>query len=132
MLMHTGTRFLQSANGLITTSAAQRQVPGAVPEFALEGSVFIGGAIVQWLRDGLHAIESSGQVQALAESVPDSGGVLVGRTGTPTHAAPSSASRAAARWRTSPAPRWKASPSRAPRCCRPWAATLRPTPPLPA
>jgi glycerol kinase len=77
MLMHTGTRFLQSANGLITTSAAQRQVPGAVPEFALEGSVFIGGAIVQWLRDGLHAIESSGQVQALAESVPDSGGVLV-------------------------------------------------------
>jgi glycerol kinase len=77
MLMHTGTRFLQSANGLITTSAAQRQVPGAVPEFALEGSVFIGGAIVQWLRDGLHAIESSSQVQALAESVPDSGGVLV-------------------------------------------------------
>ena len=77
MLMHTGPHFLHSANGLITTSTAQLEAPGAVPEFALEGSVFIGGAIVQWLRDGLHAIESSSQVQALAQSVPDSGGVLV-------------------------------------------------------
>jgi glycerol kinase len=46
------------------------------PEYALEGSVFIGGAVVQWLRDGLRAIRASGEVQALAESVPDAGGVM--------------------------------------------------------
>ncbi len=73
LLMHTGTRFQQSANGLITTSAAQVT---ATPEFALEGSVFIGGAVVQWLRDGLHAIERSSDVQSLADSVSDSGGVM--------------------------------------------------------
>lgn len=73
MLMHTGATFQTSGNGLITTSAAQ---PTASPEFALEGSVFIGGAVVQWLRDGLHAIKSSGEVQQLAQSVPDSGGVM--------------------------------------------------------
>jgi glycerol kinase len=74
LLMHTGERFQTSANGLLTTSAAQT---GARPEFALEGSVFVGGAVVQWLRDGLHAIQGSGEVQGLAESVPDSGGVMV-------------------------------------------------------
>jgi glycerol kinase len=74
MLMHTGTQFQTSTNGLITTSAAQ---PGARPEFALEGSVFVGGAVVQWLRDGLGAIRSSAEVQALAQSVPDSGGVML-------------------------------------------------------
>ncbi len=73
MLMHTGAQFQTSTNGLITTSAAQ---PTATPEFALEGSVFIGGAVVQWLRDGLQAIKGSGEVQRLAESVPDSGGVM--------------------------------------------------------
>jgi glycerol kinase len=73
MLMHTGNQFRTSQNGLITTSAAQ---PTATPGYALEGSVFIGGAVVQWLRDGLRAIEGSHQVQALAESVPDAGGVL--------------------------------------------------------
>jgi glycerol kinase len=73
MLMHTGAQFQTSTNGLITTSAAQ---PTAMPEFALEGSVFIGGAVVQWLRDGLRAIQGSGEVQSLAESVPDSGGVM--------------------------------------------------------
>ncbi|MES2183237.1 MAG: glycerol kinase GlpK [Pseudomonadota bacterium] len=74
MLMHTGTRFQTSQNGLVTTSAAQTT---ATPEFALEGSVFVGGAVVQWLRDGLHAIGTSGEVQALAESVPDAGGVVL-------------------------------------------------------
>jgi glycerol kinase len=74
MLMHTGDQFQTSRNGLITTSAAQ---PTARPEFAIEGSVFVGGAVVQWLRDGLHAIQSSGQVQALAQSVPDAGGVMM-------------------------------------------------------
>ncbi|HEX2011188.1 MAG TPA: glycerol kinase GlpK [Roseateles sp.] len=73
MLMHTGAQFQTSGNGLITTSAAQAS---ATPEFALEGSVFIGGAVVQWLRDGLQAIKGSGEVQGLAESVPDAGGVM--------------------------------------------------------
>ncbi len=73
MLMHTGCQFQTSANGLITTSAAQ---PTGTPEFAFEGSVFIGGAVVQWLRDGLQAIKGSGEVQQLAQSVPDSGGVM--------------------------------------------------------
>ena len=73
MLMHTGERFQPSNNGLITTAAAQ---PGAQPQYALEGSVFIGGAVVQWLRDGLHAIKASSEVQQLAESVPDAGGVM--------------------------------------------------------
>ena len=73
MLMQTGEKFQSSTNGLITTSAAQ---PTTTPEFALEGSVFIGGAVVQWPRDGLRAIKGSGEVQSLAESVPDSGGVM--------------------------------------------------------
>ena len=74
MLMHTGGSFQTSSNGLLTTSAAQTS---RQPRFALEGSVFVGGAVVQWLRDGLQAIEHSGQVQQLAESVPDSGGVML-------------------------------------------------------
>ena len=74
MLMHTGTQFQTSQNGLLTTSAAQST---STPEFAIEGSVFIGGAVVQWLRDGLHAIQSSGEVQQLAQSVPDAGGVMM-------------------------------------------------------
>ena len=73
MLMHTGDQFRTSVNGLITTAAAQAD---ARPQYALEGSVFIGGAVVQWLRDGLQAIQGSHQVQALAESVPDAGGVM--------------------------------------------------------
>jgi glycerol kinase len=75
MLMHTGGVFKPSSNGLLTTAAAQ---PSAgQPQYALEGSVFIGGAVVQWLRDGLNAIQASGEVQALAESVPDAGGVMM-------------------------------------------------------
>ncbi len=74
MLMHVGDVFQTSTNGLLTTSAAQ---PSETPQFAVEGSVFIGGAVVQWLRDGLHAIQSSGEIQTLAQSVPDSGGVMM-------------------------------------------------------
>ncbi|MES3002736.1 MAG: glycerol kinase GlpK [Pseudomonadota bacterium] len=74
LLMHTGSKFQTSSNGLLTTSAAQT---GPRTEFATEGSVFVGGAVVQWLRDGLRAIKGSGEVQGLAESVPDSGGVMV-------------------------------------------------------
>jgi len=78
MLMHTGDAFQTSTNGLLTTSAAQIAAkPKSSPQFAIEGSVFIGGAVVQWLRDGLHAIQSSGEVQTLAQSVPDSGGVMM-------------------------------------------------------
>jgi glycerol kinase len=75
MLMHTGDRFLESTNGLITTAAAQT-ADLSHPQFALEGSVFIGGAVVQWLRDGLKAINSSTEIQSLAASVPDAGGVM--------------------------------------------------------
>jgi glycerol kinase len=74
MLMHTGSTFQTSHNGLLTTSAAQISVQ---PQFALEGSVFVGGAVVQWLRDGLGAIRSSSEVEALAQSVPDAGGVMM-------------------------------------------------------
>ena len=74
MLMHTGHTFQTSHNGLITTSAAQATKK---TEYAMEGSVFVGGAVVQWLRDGLHAIKTSGEVQELAQTVPDAGGVMV-------------------------------------------------------
>ncbi|CAN5864370.1 glycerol kinase GlpK [soil metagenome] len=74
LLMHTGATCRRSANDLLSSSAAQ---PTSAPQFALEGSVFIGGAVVQWLRDGLGAIRSSDDVQALAASVPDAGGVML-------------------------------------------------------
>ncbi len=76
MLMHTGDTALHSQNGLITTCAAQ---PGRADPlaYALEGSVFMGGAVVQWLRDGLRVIQSSQEVEALAASVPSSDGVVL-------------------------------------------------------
>ena len=73
MLMNTGTVAETSGHGLITTRAAQ---PAGPAQFATEGSVFIGGAVEQWLRDGLRAITASGEVGKLAESVPDNGGVM--------------------------------------------------------
>ena len=75
LLMHTGARLRESGNGLIATAAAQ--TAAGAKAYALEGSVFIGGAVVQWLRDGLQAIRASGEIEALAQSVPDSGGVIV-------------------------------------------------------
>jgi glycerol kinase len=72
MLQHTGEFPVLSQNRLITTIAA---APAGQIAYALEGSVFIGGAVVQWLRDGLGAIKASADVQELANSVPDSGGV---------------------------------------------------------
>ncbi|HYP70459.1 MAG TPA: glycerol kinase GlpK [Variovorax sp.] len=74
LLMHTGKEFQPSHNGLLVTSAAQIS---ATPRYAMEGSVFVGGAVVQWLRDGLKAIQGSAQVQGLAQSVPDAGGVMM-------------------------------------------------------
>jgi glycerol kinase len=71
MLLHTGDRAVESRNGLLTTSCAQT----AGNEFALEGSVFVGGAVVQWLRDEMKFFSISADVENLAASVRDSGGV---------------------------------------------------------
>jgi len=73
LLMHTGEHIVRSDAGLLTTTTAQA---GPKPNYAIEGSVFIGGAVVQWLRDNLRAFQSSADVQQLAESVPDAGGVV--------------------------------------------------------
>jgi glycerol kinase len=73
MLMHTGDRVVQSQNGLVSTSCAQIKDK----EYALEGSVFIAGAVVQWLRDQLEFFASSAEVEKLAASVLDSGDVFL-------------------------------------------------------
>ncbi len=73
LLQNVGTEFVRSRHRLITTLAASA---GRRREYALEGSIFIGGAVVQWLRDNLKLIGSSGEVEALAASVPDAGGVV--------------------------------------------------------
>ena len=74
MLMHTGRQPVPSRNKLLTTVACGT---GAGTEFALEGSVFVAGAVVQWLRDGLGIIKTSAEVERLAASVPDNGGVYL-------------------------------------------------------
>ena len=74
LLMQTGEEVVESRHRLLTTVAWQA---GPRPEYALEGSVFIGGAVVQWLRDGLGLIRSSDDVEPLASSVDDSHGVYV-------------------------------------------------------
>ncbi len=74
LLMNTGGTAVASSNNLITTVAWQRD--GKL-DYALEGSVFIGGAVVQWLRDGLKIVRSAGEIEALAASVPDNGGVYL-------------------------------------------------------
>jgi glycerol kinase len=72
MLQNTGAKPVESKNKLLTTIGWQI---GNVTEYALEGSVFIGGAVIQWLRDSLGIIEKSADVEALANSVADNGGV---------------------------------------------------------
>jgi len=74
MLMHTGERAVPSRNKLLTTAACRT---GPSREYALEGSVFIAGAVVQWLRDGLGIIKTSAEVERLAASVADNGGVYL-------------------------------------------------------
>jgi glycerol kinase len=74
MLMNTGAKPVASKNNLVTTIACRL---GNRTEYALEGSIFIGGAVVQWLRDQLGFIQSSGEVEALAAQVPDNGGVYL-------------------------------------------------------
>lgn len=72
LLMNTGEKPILSENRLLTTIAWK--INGKV-SYALEGSIFVGGSVVQWLRDGLKCIQSSSDVEALAASVPDTGGV---------------------------------------------------------
>src|SRR5215212_3175274 len=74
MLMQTGAKPIASRNNLLTTVAWRI---GGRTEYALEGSIFIAGAVVQWLRDGLGIIASSSEVESLASQVPDNGGVYV-------------------------------------------------------
>jgi len=74
MLMHTGEQPVVSGRNLLSTVACRI---GGRTEYALEGSVFVAGAAVQWLRDGLGIIRSSREVEALAASVPDNGGVYI-------------------------------------------------------
>ena len=75
LLLNTGSQAVTSTNNLLTTTAWQ--LANGAPQYALEGSVFIGGAVVQWLRDGLRAIKTAADVEALAAEVPDSGGVYL-------------------------------------------------------
>jgi glycerol kinase len=74
MLMNTGSKAVVSTNNLLTTVAWKIHNK---TEYALEGSIFIAGAVVQWLRDGLHIIRSSKDVEALAASVADTNGVYM-------------------------------------------------------
>ncbi len=74
LLMNTGNKPIASKNKLLTTIAWRI---GDRTEYALEGSVFIAGAVVQWLRDGLGIIKESSEIEALASSVPDNGGVYL-------------------------------------------------------
>ncbi|KIQ54317.1 glycerol kinase GlpK, partial [Meiothermus taiwanensis] len=75
LLMHTGQERVASQNGLLTTLAWQLE--GQPPEYALEGSVFVAGAVVQWLRDGLGIIQSSSEVEDLARQVERTDGVYL-------------------------------------------------------
>lgn len=74
MLMHTGDKIVHSSNKLLTTVAWK--LNNRV-EYAVEGSIFIGGAVVQWLRDGLHMIRSSAEIEDLASRVTDTDGVYI-------------------------------------------------------
>ena len=72
LMLNTGNRTLPSDNKLLTTIAWQRH---EAITYALEGSIFVAGAVVQWLRDGLGIIDSAAEVEPLARQVPDNGGV---------------------------------------------------------
>jgi glycerol kinase len=74
MLMHTGDKIVRSTNNLLTTVAWK--INDRV-EYAVEGSIFIGGAIVQWLRDGLHLIRSSGDIEEVARQSTENSGVYI-------------------------------------------------------
>lgn len=75
VLMNTGDEPIRSKRGLVTTVAASRD--GQKPQYVLEGSVFVGGAVIQWLRDELKIINSSPETEEIALSVKDTGGVYL-------------------------------------------------------
>ncbi len=75
LLMHTGQTAVDSGCGLLTTVAAGEA--GRPMEYALEGSVFVGGAVIQWLRDEMHLIDHAAQSEEVAKSVSDTGGVYI-------------------------------------------------------
>ena len=77
MLMNTGSQPVASKNRLLTTVGWQLGGPAKPVTYCLEGSVFMAGATIQWLRDGLQIVESAAQVEALAASVPDTGDVYL-------------------------------------------------------
>lgn len=72
LLMNSGTKPIKSSHNLLTTIAWKI---GDTVNYALEGSIFVGGSVVQWLRDGLGIIKSSSEIESLAMTVPDNGGV---------------------------------------------------------
>ncbi len=74
MMMNTGSEFVHSGNGLLTTLAVDAS---GRPCYALEGSVFMGGAVMQWLRDGLRLIPDASESEAMAEAAGDTGGVYL-------------------------------------------------------
>jgi glycerol kinase len=74
LLLHTGERPVRSRAGLLTTIACG---PRGEAAYALEGSVFVAGAAIQWLRDGLGLLASAAESEAMARSVPDAGGVVL-------------------------------------------------------
>jgi glycerol kinase len=74
LLLHTGATPVVSQSGLVTTLAAS--LCAGEPEYALEGSIFVAGAAIQWLRDGLQVLAHAGDSEALARSVPDTGGLV--------------------------------------------------------
>ena len=75
LLMNTGSEAPTSRNGLVTTVAAS--APGAGAAYALEGSVFMGGALIQWVRDGLGLLQNAADSEAIARSVPSTDGVYI-------------------------------------------------------
>jgi glycerol kinase len=75
LLMNTGSEAPTSRNGLVTTVAAS--APGAGVAYALEGSVFMGGALIQWVRDGLGLLQNAADSEAIARSVPSTDGVYI-------------------------------------------------------
>ncbi|MBJ7433888.1 MAG: glycerol kinase GlpK [Microbacteriaceae bacterium] len=75
LMVATGNEIVRSAHGLLTTVAFQRE--GEPVHYALEGSIAVTGSLVQWLRDNIGIIDSSAEIEALAASVPDAGGVVV-------------------------------------------------------
>jgi glycerol kinase len=122
LIFNTGTDIIHSQNGLLTTLGYK--LGDAEPHYALEGSIAVTGSLVQWMRDNLGLVSSAAEIETLAATVEDNGGVYFvpafsGRTGDRTRAAPSSASRASSTRATSPAPRWRPPPSRRARCSTP-------------